>query len=57
MDEALVVPSSETGRIQEMHLAIEHAVCELVEADLGSGEKQRGKGLRTEEYRVPSDQS
>jgi phosphoheptose isomerase len=23
-DEALVVPSSETGRIQEMHLAIEH---------------------------------
>jgi hypothetical protein len=39
VDEALVVPSSETGRIQEMHLAIEHVVCELVEGELGVGAK------------------
>lgn len=37
VDEALVVPSNETGRIQEMHLAIEHVVCELVESELGIG--------------------
>ncbi len=30
-DLALVVPSEDTARIQEMHLAIEHLVCELVE--------------------------
>ena len=35
VDLALVVPSDETGRIQEMHLAIEHIICELVEVELG----------------------
>jgi len=36
-DEAIVVPSAETGRIQELHLAIEHIVCELVEEEVGEG--------------------
>jgi D-sedoheptulose 7-phosphate isomerase len=30
-DVALVVPSDRTARIQEMHLALEHLICELVE--------------------------
>ena len=30
-DLALIVPSSETARIQELHLAIEHVICDLVE--------------------------
>ena len=30
-DLALVVPSEDTARIQELHLAIEHVICELVE--------------------------
>jgi D-sedoheptulose 7-phosphate isomerase len=33
-DIALVVPSAETARIQELHLAIEHVICEMVEARL-----------------------
>ena len=34
VDHALVVPSEETARIQEMHLAIEHLICELVEREI-----------------------
>lgn len=30
-DVAVVVPSSDTARIQEMHLALEHVICEMVE--------------------------
>lgn len=30
-DLVLVVPATETARIQELHLAIEHVICELVE--------------------------
>jgi len=30
-DLVLIVPSSETARIQELHLAIEHVICDLVE--------------------------
>jgi len=30
-DVALVVPSDETARIQELHLAIEHIICDIVE--------------------------
>jgi len=30
-DLALVVPSDDTARIQEIHLALEHVICELVE--------------------------
>ena len=33
-DLALVVPSSHSARIQELHLALEHIICELVEARL-----------------------
>ena len=32
VDLALVVPSNETQRIQEAHLAVAHAVCEVVES-------------------------
>ena len=34
VDEAVVVPSDETGQIQILHLALEHVVVELVEATL-----------------------
>ncbi|HYT05981.1 MAG TPA: SIS domain-containing protein [Gemmatimonadales bacterium] len=33
-DVALVVPSDDTARIQELHLAIEHLICEMVEERL-----------------------
>jgi D-sedoheptulose 7-phosphate isomerase len=33
-DIVLVVPSDETARIQELHLAIEHVICEMVEERL-----------------------
>ena len=33
-DVALIVPSDDTARIQEMHLAIEHLICEMVEERL-----------------------
>ena len=36
VDEAVVVPSDETGLIQILHLALEHVVVELVEAALGA---------------------
>jgi D-sedoheptulose 7-phosphate isomerase len=35
-DLVLIVPSSETARIQELHLAIEHVICDLVEDRLKS---------------------
>ena len=34
VDEAIVVPSEDTGRIQVIHLALEHLVVELVEEEL-----------------------
>ena len=34
VDHALVVPSDDTARVQELHLAIEHAICEIVEQEL-----------------------
>jgi D-sedoheptulose 7-phosphate isomerase len=34
-DQALVVPSDETSHIQELHLAVEHIVCAMVESALG----------------------
>jgi D-sedoheptulose 7-phosphate isomerase len=34
-DHCLVVPSDETSRIQELHLAVEHIVCAMVEEALG----------------------
>jgi D-sedoheptulose 7-phosphate isomerase len=35
-DLALVVPSEDTARIQELHLALEHLICETVEERLRS---------------------
>jgi D-sedoheptulose 7-phosphate isomerase len=37
VDEAIVVPSDDTGRIQVLHLALEHLIVELVEAELTRG--------------------
>jgi D-sedoheptulose 7-phosphate isomerase len=37
VDEAVVIPSNETGQIQVIHLALEHVVVELVEAALLGG--------------------
>ena len=34
-DLAMIVPSSTTARIQEMHIMIGHLLCEMVEHDLG----------------------
>jgi D-sedoheptulose 7-phosphate isomerase len=34
-DHSLVVPSDETSHIQELHLAVEHIVCAMVESALG----------------------
>jgi D-sedoheptulose 7-phosphate isomerase len=36
VDFALVVPSNSTSHIQEMHLAIEHVVCALVEQEVAA---------------------
>lgn len=35
VDDCIVIPSSETSRIQELHLAVEHVICGLVERQLG----------------------
>jgi D-sedoheptulose 7-phosphate isomerase len=34
VDDCLVIPADETSHIQELHLAVEHVICELVEAAL-----------------------
>jgi D-sedoheptulose 7-phosphate isomerase len=43
-DHAVVVPSPSTPRIQEGHLALFHALCELVERALFTGRGRRGRG-------------
>ena len=35
-DHSVIVPSTRTDRAQEIHLCIEHAICELIEAELTS---------------------
>jgi D-sedoheptulose 7-phosphate isomerase len=37
VDEAIVVPSQDAGRIQVIHLALEHLIVEQVEAELTRG--------------------
>jgi D-sedoheptulose 7-phosphate isomerase len=37
VDQAIVVPSDDAGRIQVLHLALEHLIVELVEAELTRG--------------------
>jgi D-sedoheptulose 7-phosphate isomerase len=34
LDDAVVIPSDQTSHIQELHLALEHAICAIVEATL-----------------------
>ena len=34
VDDYLVIPSDETAHIQELHLAVEHVICDLVEREL-----------------------
>jgi D-sedoheptulose 7-phosphate isomerase len=34
VDDAVVIPSDQTSHIQELHLALEHAICAIVEATL-----------------------
>jgi D-sedoheptulose 7-phosphate isomerase len=36
VDEAIVIPSEDSSRIQEMHLALEHLIVEAIEAELES---------------------
>jgi D-sedoheptulose 7-phosphate isomerase len=36
VDDCIVIPSDETAHIQELHLAIEHLICELVEEQLAN---------------------
>jgi D-sedoheptulose 7-phosphate isomerase len=38
-DHLVQVPSSETQRIQELHIAVGHAICEIAEAELFGGRK------------------
>jgi D-sedoheptulose 7-phosphate isomerase len=33
-DDAIVIPTARTDRAQELHLCIEHLICELVEREL-----------------------
>lgn len=35
VDAAIVVPSDDTSRIQELHLVLEHLIVEAVEEELG----------------------
>jgi D-sedoheptulose 7-phosphate isomerase len=34
VDHSVIVPTDRTDRAQEIHLCIEHAICELIEAGL-----------------------
>jgi D-sedoheptulose 7-phosphate isomerase len=34
-DRLIQVPADETARIQELHIGVGHALCQLVEAELG----------------------
>ena len=38
VDHALVVPTASTAHAQELHLALGHAICELVERALGEAD-------------------
>lgn len=45
-DQVLVVPASDTARIQEVHILILHLVCELVELDLTSDKSLLKPGVQ-----------
>jgi D-sedoheptulose 7-phosphate isomerase len=42
-DVAVAAPSSDTQRIQEIHIVVGHAICEIVESELFGG-KGEGRG-------------
>lgn len=44
VDHALVVPTEEAARAQELHIAMGHAVCELVERALAGARAEEGAG-------------
>lgn len=44
VDHALVVPTEEEARAQELHIAMGHAVCELVERALAGARAEEGAG-------------
>jgi D-sedoheptulose 7-phosphate isomerase len=35
-DQSVIVPTDRTDRAQEVHLCIEHAICEIIEEELGA---------------------
>lgn len=45
-DLKVIVPSSDTQRIQECHIMIGHVICELVEEALGNGSRISGHQIR-----------
>jgi D-sedoheptulose 7-phosphate isomerase len=52
-DREWIVPSQSTARIQEAHLLFIHAVCDYVDARIGT----KGSGVRGQESRVRSQES
>ena len=44
VDRALVVPTEEVARAQELHIAMGHVVCKLVERALAGEQRERGAG-------------
>jgi D-sedoheptulose 7-phosphate isomerase len=46
VDRAIVVPSSETARIQEMHITVIHAVCAVVDQWWAAGGRPAGRAGR-----------
>lgn len=44
VDHALVVPTEEAARAQELHIAMGHAVCELVDRALAGARAEEGAG-------------
>ena len=36
VDHSVIVPTDRTDRAQEVHLCIEHAICEIIETELGA---------------------
>src|SRR5256886_6069131 len=47
-DVALVVPSDDTARIQEIHLAIEHLICEMVEERMKARSEEHTSELQSQ---------
>ncbi len=57
VDEAIVVPSDETGRIQVIHLALEHLIVEMVERELLGAHDRSRRADRSGHRREPGDRA